>query len=74
MNKPAEPIFTTRPTVILELPLVKKARILHPEQVILKIGFHYKDVGAFCYALRSNNRRKHRKSREVVLGSCERWW
>jgi hypothetical protein len=69
MNKPAEPIFTTRPTVILELPLVKKARILHPEQVILKIGFHYKDVGAFCYALRSNNRRKHRKSREVVLGS-----
>ncbi|MDK9704613.1 MAG: hypothetical protein OEL20_15875 [Sulfuritalea sp.] len=69
MNKPAEPIFSTRPTVTLELPLAKNTRILHPEQVILKIGVVSNDLGAFCYALRSHERRKHGQPREVVFGS-----
>lgn len=69
MNKPAEPVFCTRPTVTLELPLATSARILHPEQVILKIGSHSYDLGAFCYALRSDKKRKSGKPCEVVLGS-----
>lgn len=69
MNKPGEKFFTTRPTVTLELPLTGSRRILHPEQVILKVGAWSSDIGAFCYALRSNNRRKPGQPREVVLGS-----
>lgn len=69
MNKPSEPIFTTRPTVTLELPLSKHARILHPEQVILKIGDRYLDIGALCFALRSDKTRKHHQPREVVTRS-----
>lgn len=69
MNKVAEPIFTTRPTVTLELPLAKNTRILHPEQVILKIGSNYHDLGSFCYALRSEKMRKPRQPREVALTS-----
>lgn len=68
MNRPAEPIFTTRPTVILELPLDKNARILHPEQVILKISDSYNDLGAFCYAMRSEKHRKPGQPCEVELG------
>ena len=49
MNKPTEPIFSPRQTVILELPLTKNTRILHPEQVILKIGPAFHDLGALCY-------------------------
>lgn len=69
MNKLAESIFASRPTVTLELPLTKNTRILHPEQVILKIGDHYRDLGAFCYALRSDKKRRHRQPREVVIDS-----
>lgn len=69
MNKPVEPIFATRSTVTIELPLAKNTRILHPDQVILKIGLVYHDLGSFCYALRSNKSRKHRQPREVALGS-----
>lgn len=69
MNKPAQLIFTIRPMVILELPLVKNTRILHPEQVILKIGDKYHDLGALCYAIRSDKHRKRCQQREVVIGS-----
>lgn len=69
MNKPAEPIFSTRPTVILELPLAKNTRILHPEQIILKIGPGSHDLGAFCYSLRSSKPRKAGQPCEVVIGS-----
>ena len=69
MNKPAELIFSTRPTVTFELPLAKNARILHPEQIILKVGRHSYDLGAFCYALRSPKKRQIGKPCEVVLGS-----
>jgi len=69
MNKPTENLFMSRPTVTLELPLAANTRILHPEQVILKIGQNYIDVGAFCYALRSDKKRKPRQAREVVLTS-----
>lgn len=69
MNKPAEPIFAIRPTVTLELPLTKNTRILHPDQVILKVGSSFYDIGAFCYTLRSHQRRKPGQPREVVLGS-----
>lgn len=69
MTNLSDSIFSIRPTVIVELPLTKYARILHPEQVILKIDSRYFDLGAFCYALRSQKRRKHRKPSEVVLSS-----
>ncbi len=69
MNKPAEPIFSTRPTVIFELPLGMNTRILRPEQAILKIDDKYHDLGAFCYAIRSDKHRKRCQPREVVIGS-----
>lgn len=69
MNKPSAPIFSTRPTVTLELPLAKNARILHPEQIILKIGSNSYDLGAFCYVLRSRTKRNIQKPCEVVLDS-----
>ena len=69
MNRPSDPIFITRPTVTLELPLKANTRILHPEQVILKIGGDYHDLGALCYALRSYKMRKPGQPREVVIGS-----
>jgi len=61
--------FATRPTVMLELPLGKNTRIMHPERVLLKIGDKYHDFGAFCYALRSYEKRKQLQPREVVLDS-----
>ena len=69
MNKPIEPIFTTRPTVILVLPLAKNTRILHPEQIILKIGNISHDIGAFCYSIRSSNVRRPGQPREVAINS-----
>lgn len=69
MNKPAQNLFTARPAYVLDLPLKEGVRILHPEQVILKIGSDYREVGAFCYALRSDKRRKSGQPAEVVLSS-----
>lgn len=69
MNKSAEPIFATRPTVTLELPLGKNTRIVHPEQVILSIDSRSYDLGAFCFTVRSSKRRKDGQPREVVLSS-----
>lgn len=69
MNKSVEPIFSVRPTVVLELPLDKNARILHPEQVILKVESLFFDVGAFCYTLRSPDQRKPGQPGGVVLDS-----
>jgi hypothetical protein len=69
MNKPIEPIFATRPTVTIELPLGKNTRLLHPEHVILKIGPVSHDLGALCYSLRSSKMRKPGQPREVVIGS-----
>lgn len=80
MNNPAERIFSTRPTVILELPLAKNTRILHPEQIILKIGPGSHDIGAFCYSLRSSKPRKasqpagmhSSKVARVISAPCQR--
>lgn len=58
-----------RPYVIVELPLPKNARILCPDQVVIKIGNWTFDVGAFCYATRSNKRRSSGKPCEVVVDS-----
>lgn len=69
MNKPIEHIFATRSTVTIELPLGKNIRLLHPEQVLLKIGPAFHDLGAFCYSLRSSKARKPGQPREVVIGS-----
>jgi len=69
MNKPNEPIFTTRPTVTLELPLGKHTRIIRAEQIILKIADDQLDIGALCYALRSDTSRKPGRPREVVTSS-----
>lgn len=69
MSKPRDPFFTSRPTVTLELPLHKHTRILHPEQVILKIADDYHDIGALCYASRSSKMRKQRQPRDVDTDS-----
>lgn len=69
MNRPARNRFSTRPTYVLDLPCKDGVRILHPERVILKIGSSYADVGAFCYALRSSERRKPGQPAKVVLTS-----
>ena len=69
MNKPGESLFTTRPTVTIELPLDKHTQILNPEQVILKSADGYHDIGALCYASRSDNQRKSGQPREVITNS-----
>lgn len=69
MHKASPPLFTTRPSITIQLPLDKHTRILHPEQVILKIADGYHDIGALCYASRSDKFRLHRKPREVVTSS-----
>jgi hypothetical protein len=69
MNKPSDSFFSTRPTLTLELPLDKRTRILHPEQIILKIGDSYHDIGSLCYTLRSVKPRKSRQPREVITDS-----
>lgn len=69
MNSSAENLFTTRPSYVLALPLKDGVRILHPERVVIKIGSRYIDVGAFCYALRSDRTRKPGKPTEVVVSS-----
>lgn len=72
MTKLPPIVFSERPVVILELPLAANTRLLHPDQVMLKIGGHVRDVGAFCYSVRSNKMRKPGTSREVVLGSFQK--
>lgn len=69
MNKVSENPFTLRPTVTLELPLAPNTQILHPEQVIVKIGSVCHDIGAICYALRSDKRRRPGQAQEIVLSS-----
>jgi len=69
MNKPVEYIFATRPTITFDFPLPKKTHILHPSQVILKVGNKYHDLGAFCYAIRSEKKRRHREPCDVVSSS-----
>lgn len=69
MHKPREQLFEPRQTVTLELPLGKYIRILHPEQIILKIAENHIDIGALCYALRSNKTRKQRQAQEVSTRS-----
>lgn len=69
MNKASEYPFSLRPTVTLDLPLAPNTQILHPEQVIVKIGSVCHDLGAICYALRSGKRRNPGQAQEVVLSS-----
>ncbi|PQA77530.1 hypothetical protein [Rhodoferax sp. TS-BS-61-7] len=69
MTKQPPILFTERPVVIFELPLAANTRLLNPDQVMLKIGKHVHDVGAFCYTIRSDKKRKANGSRHVVLSS-----
>ena len=69
MNSKPPNVFSIRATVVIELPLAPNAKILHPEQAIVKIGNLSFDFGAYCYALRSDKRRKNCGPREVVLES-----
>lgn len=69
MGSPTDLVFSSRPTVTLELPLPPHVRIVHPEQVVLKIGSSYHDVGAYCYALRSNSPRFRGQPRDVAISS-----
>lgn len=50
--------LSSRPIVEHFLPLSKTIRILHPEQVVLRIGGKSIDVGALCYLRRSVNVRE----------------
>lgn len=68
MNNFSAVDFSARPTVILELPLKNYVRIPNPEQVVLKIGTAYHDVGALCYAIRSPIKQRC-QPREVVMSS-----
>ncbi|HSD38670.1 MAG TPA: hypothetical protein VLC92_14240 [Rhodocyclaceae bacterium] len=69
MSNSSDHIFSTRPTTTLLFPQKGSERVLHPEQVILRFGDKYYDIGSFCYTLRSSSKRKSRESCEVVLGS-----
>lgn len=69
MSKIGELIFTSRQTVTIELPLIPHARILHPEQIIIWFGEGGRDIGALCYALRSDRTRSSRQPRKVVVSS-----
>lgn len=69
MNNPSEIIFVTRQHNVLELPLKHKARILHPERVIVKIGEAAVDVGSLCYKIRSDKPRAPLKPSLVVESS-----
>lgn len=69
MNEPVENHFSSHPAYVLDLPLKDEILIHHPEQVILKIGSDYMDVGALCYALRSNKKGKRSQPAKVVLSS-----
>lgn len=66
MNKQTDPIFTARQHYVLELPLKNTVRILHPEQVIVKVGNKAFDVGSLCYALRSDKPRAANKPTLVM--------
>lgn len=68
MNDLSSSSFSTRPTVVLDLPLKKHVRIPNPEAIILKIGSSYHDVGALCYAIRAPIKPRCRP-REVVMSS-----
>jgi hypothetical protein len=68
MNQLNVQIFTGRSTVTIDLPSVSHVGLLYPEQVVLKVGKRYYDLGAFCYLVRENA--KHRcHSRKVVISS-----
>lgn len=69
MNKPSGYPFTTRPTVTVKLPLDIHTRVLHSEQVILKIANDSLDIGALCFAFRSERARLAGQPREVVTRS-----
>jgi len=69
MNSPVDLPFTVRPTVTIALPLPERLRIARPEQVILKLGGSYHDIGACCYTIRSDKPRSPGKPREIVESS-----
>lgn len=69
MTKNPPLVFSDRPVGILKLPLSTHARILQPSLVMVKIGNDVIDVGAFCYTMCSNKKRKPNCGRKVVLAS-----
>lgn len=69
MNNPKRALFTIRPTITVNLPLDQRTRILYPEQILLKIIDKYYDIGALCYALKSDKNRTPRGPQEVVTKS-----
>lgn len=50
MNKPLQ--YERRQTVIIDLPLQDDLAILHPEQVVVRVGRATFDLGSFCFASR----------------------
>lgn len=72
MNKAADPIFNIRQAIIVDLPLAPNTRILHPEQVMVRNASTLHDLGAFCYAVRSDAKRKPGQPRGVVTSSLLR--
>lgn len=50
MNKPLQ--YKVRPTVIIDIPLQEGVAVLHPEQVVVRVGRTTFDIGSFCFATR----------------------
>lgn len=72
MTKLPPTVFSVRPVEVHELPVIHNKRLLHPDRTMLKVGNNVHDVGAYCYALRSNRKRKQGGAREVVMTSFRR--
>jgi hypothetical protein len=54
---------------MVKLPLDHKTEILRPDQIIVQIGNHSHDFGAYCYAKRSTKARRKVGTKEVELDS-----
>lgn len=72
MSKQPPSLFATRKTVTLELPLAPNARLLRPDQVMVKLEGRIHDVGALCYGMRSDVPRKPGRPRDVIIGSLRK--
>lgn len=62
-------VFSSRPVVILDLPLAANTLIIQPELVMIRVSNDTHDVGALCYALRSDKTRVPNGARQVGLDS-----
>jgi hypothetical protein len=62
--------YSTRPTVLITLPVQEAITPIRPEQTMIK-AINSFDLGALCYLKRSSERRNKLESRKVVLTSLD---